>query len=86
MCVDVHVCSVVPGYATLMLLFPHLAVKWGPGINWGSSPPSCNTNGNLVITGKANAQLSISLVDRFYRYSVSGRMIVITAIPPKYVL
>ena len=44
-CVDVHVCSVVPGYATLVLFFPHPAVEWGPGINWGSSPPSCNIDG-----------------------------------------
>jgi len=59
-CVDVHLCSVVPGYATLVLLFPHPAVKWGPGINWRSSPPSCNIDEYLVITEEANAQLSIS--------------------------
>ena len=28
---------------------------WWPGINWGSSPPSCDINGYLVLTGEANA-------------------------------
>jgi len=34
--------------------------KWGPGVNWRNSPPSCNINRYLLITGKANAQLSLS--------------------------
>ena len=33
---------------------------WWPGVNWGSSPPSCNINGYLVLTGEANVQLSMS--------------------------
>ena len=28
----------------------YLAVQWGPGINWGSSPPSCNITRYLVFT------------------------------------
>ena len=33
---------------------------WSPGVNWESSPPSCNINVYLVITGEANSQLSLS--------------------------
>ena len=36
-----------------------LLLSW-PGVKWGSSPPNCNTNGYLVFTGEANAQLSLS--------------------------
>jgi len=40
--------------------FTHIApvypvVKWGPGE--ACSPPSCNINGQRVITGEANVQL-----------------------------
>ena len=31
-----------------------------PGVSWGNSPASRNTNGHLVITGETNAQLSFS--------------------------
>ena len=42
----------------LLTLYP--AVYWGPGVIWGNSPPSCNTNEYLVFTWEVNAQLSLS--------------------------
>jgi len=55
----------------VLLLFPrarnftHIvpvypAVKWRPGINWGSSLTSFNINVCLVLTGEANVHLSLS--------------------------
>ena len=33
---------------------------WWSSVNWGSSPPSCNNNGYLVVTGEANSQMPLS--------------------------
>ena len=30
------------------------------GVNWGSSPPSCNLNGYLVLTGEVNTHLFLN--------------------------
>ena len=37
-----------------------LVGTWWPGVIWESSPPSCNINRCLLLTGEANAQLSLS--------------------------
>ena len=33
---------------------------WWPGVNWGSSPPSCNINGYLVLTEEVNVNCPFS--------------------------
>ena len=50
---------------------------WWPGVNWGSSPPSYNINGYLVLTGEANAQLSLS------RLVVGVEVVVEFWVPPR---
>ena len=43
----------------LQVIFLNLGTWW-PGVNWESSPPSCNINGYLMFSGEANSQLSLS--------------------------
>ena len=65
LCVDVHVCSVVPSYATLVLLFPHPAVKWEPG---KAAHPAVISIGTW---GKQCSTVHLSLI-----VSVNGRIVV----------
>ena len=49
-CVYVHVCSVVPVYVTLVLLFlSQLLNGYVPGINWGNAHPAVISMGKQLL-------------------------------------